>query len=215
MSDHKQISNLLHNSSINLSSLKNYIQFEEQVQKKELKNLRQQLLQNPKVISDSSTLPSYHTSNNNNNKKHTDNTNEKSFNKSNYPVSNMISPDDNDDSFSLSSSSSSTSSDDKHNLSNKLRKLFKIKNNLKSTSNSKPILRHTFAKKAISLATKMIKNASRVQFRKLKTDNDPCSTRLLFMYFIKDLTNLLDLFTETQVILLNYPTISEPKTKHA
>ena len=76
-------------------------------------------------------------------------------------------------------------------------------------------MRHTFAKKAISLATKMIKNASRVQFRKLKTDNDPCTTRLLFMYFIEDLTNLLDLFNETQVVLQNYPTINEPKTKYA
>ena len=91
----------------------------------------------------------------------------------------------------------------------------KIKNNKKSVPTSKPTSKHKFAKKAISLATKMIKNASRVQFRKLKTDNDPRSTRLLFMYFIEDLTNLLDLFNETQIILEHYPTMSEPKTKYA
>ena len=113
MSDHKQISDLLHNSSVNLNSLKNYIQFKEQVQEKELKHLRQQLLQDPKVILDSSTLPSFHTSSNN---EHSRKEDKKSSNINNYTTSKTINPDDNDDSFSLSSSSSSTSSDDKHNL---------------------------------------------------------------------------------------------------
>ena len=35
------------------------------------------------------------------------------------------------------------------------------------------------------------------------------------MYFIKDLTNLLDIFYETYQILSNYPNIREPQSKHA
>ena len=34
------------------------------------------------------------------------------------------------------------------------------------------------------------------------------------MYFIHDCANLLDLFNETKIILPNYPTINEPKTKY-
>ena len=60
----------------------------------------------------------------------------------------------------------------------------------------------------------MIKQASRVNFHKLKLDNDPRSTRLIFMYFIEDLTNLLDMFHETYQILSNYPKVQEPKKKY-
>ena len=47
----------------------------------------------------------------------------------------------------------------------------------------------------------------------IETRQYPRATRLLFMYFIEDLTNLLDLFNETQMILPNCPTINEPKMK--
>ena len=87
-------------------------------------------------------------------------------------MSNIVETDHTGDSFSSSSSSSSTSSSDDEDLSHKLRKLFKITNNQKSTSSSSKIIpKKSFAKKAISLATKMIKNASRFQFHKLKLDS--------------------------------------------
>ena len=61
----------------------------------------------------------------------------------------------------------------------------------------------------------MIKQTSRVNFHKLKLDNYSRSTILIFMCFIKDLTNLLDMFHETHQILSNYPSILEPQSKHS
>jgi len=49
----------------------------------------------------------------------------------------------------------------------------------------------------------MIKIAARVKFQSLKLDTDPKSTRLTFMYFIEDLSNLLDMFHQTSGILID------------
>ena len=126
-------------------------------------------------------------------------------------------PHDNDNdlsSSSNSSSSSSGSSDSDNDMTNKLRQLLKLRTKPKSKKSSRHKSKRHLEKKAISLATKMIKQASHVNFHKLKLDNDPHSTRLIFMYFIKDLTNLLDIFHETYQILSNYSIIQEPQSKH-
>ena len=106
-------------------------------------------------------------------------------------------------------------SDSDNDMTNKLRELLNINNKKhKSKSKSRGFSKRRYAKKAFSLATKMIKQASRVNFQRLKLDNDPRSTTLIFMYFIEDLTNLLDMFHETFKILTDYPTINDPTSKY-
>ena len=207
--DHDKITYILSESGINLTSLKNFIQHKENIQEQKLNNLRDQLLQVPNIKSDLSTS-------------HPDTSVQHATKKS---IHNSVPPftqsktqtkEIYDDDSSSSSSSSSTSSDDAQDLSETLRKILKIGKRDKTlkASSKNDMSNKSFAKKAISLETKMIKNASRVQFHKLKLDNDPRTTRLLFMYFIEDLTKLLDLFTETHTIIINYPEINEPKQKH-
>ena len=60
----------------------------------------------------------------------------------------------------------------------------------------------------------MIKNAARIKFQALKLDTDPKSTRLTFMYFIEDLSNLLDMFHQTSNILAKYPEVTYPSEKY-
>ena len=83
----------------------------------------------------------------------------------------------------------------------------------KQKSKSRGFSKQSYEKKAISLATKMIKQSSRVNFQMLKLNNDPLSTRLMFIYFVEDLSNLLDMFQEIFKILTDYPTIN-PTSKH-
>ena len=127
MSDYKKISTLLNNSGINLTSLKNFIQYEEQVQAKEQISLCKQLLHVPNVKSDSSTLPPNRTGKSpiHTNINHAcTNENEPTLvNTNNFPMSNIVKTDHTGDSFSSSSSSSSTSSSDDEDLSHKIRKL--------------------------------------------------------------------------------------------
>ena len=127
ISDHKKISTFLNNRAINLASLKNIIQYKEQVQAKELNSLRKQLLHDPNVKSDSSTLPFDHTVKS---PIHTNITNKNKLmlvNTDNFPMSNVVKTAHTGDSFSPSSLSSSTSSSDDEDLSHNLRKLLQIK----------------------------------------------------------------------------------------
>ena len=184
-----------------MESLKDFVTKEEQLQEKELETLHHQLLNIPQTTkSDPSTLPSKSMSN----QRKTKFTSEKQEN------------DRHDDTSSSDSFNSSTdSSDSDNNMTNKLRELLNINNKKhKSKSKSRGFSKRRYAKKAFSLATKMIKQASRVNFQRLKLDNDPRSTTLIFMYFIEDLTNLLDMFHETFKILTDYPTINDPTSKY-
>ena len=121
----------------------------------------------PNIKSESLTLPSDHTGkspiHDNINHACTNKNEPMLVNTYNFPMSNIVKTAHMDDFFSLSSSSSSTSFSDDEDLSYKLQKLLKIKNNQKSTSSSSKIIsKKSFVKKAISLATKMIKISSRV-----------------------------------------------------
>ena len=60
----------------------------------------------------------------------------------------------------------------------------------------------------------MIKNAARIKFQALKLDTDSKLTRLAFMYFIEDLSILLDTFHQTSSILAKYPEITYPFKKY-
>ena len=69
-------------------------------------------------------------------------------------------------------------------------------------------------RKATKLANSLIKNASRTNFRKLKLDNNPRTTRLQFMYIIEDLQNLFDMVYQLKNTLQQYPKIQPPKNKY-
>ena len=130
-----------------MESLKDFVTKEEQLQEKELETLHHQLLNIPQTTkSDPSTLPSKSMSN----QRKTKFTSEKQEN------------DRHDDTSSSDSFNSSTdSSDSDNNMTNKLRELLNINNKKqKSKSKSKGLSKRRYAKKAISLATKMIKQAS-------------------------------------------------------
>ena len=162
-----KITYILSESGINLTSLKNFIQHKENIQEQRLNNLCDQLLQVPNIKSDLSTSDPdtsvQHTTkkSNQNSVNHSTHNSVPPFTQSKAQTKEIY----DDDSLS-SLSSNSTSSDDAQELSETLRKILKIGKRDKTLKvSSKNVMSNkSFAKKAISLATKMIKNASQVQF---------------------------------------------------
>ena len=118
----------------------------------------------------------------------------------------------NSDTKTSSSSSDSSNSDD-NDLTKQQKKALHIKT--KNVKKKSPFTsKQTFEKKAFTLAAKMIKNAAQIKFQAFKLDTDPKSTRLTFMYFIEDLSNLLDMFHQTSNILAKYPEVNYPSKKY-
>ena len=168
--DHDRIASMLHASGLNMESSKNFITREEQFQEKKLETLHHQFLHIPSTTkSDPLTLPSdtmliqiFNSTYGNKCKiKFTSNISEKLENNHN------------NDTLSSSSLDSSTDSFDSENdMTNKLYQLLKINTKNKSKTTSGGLSKQNFEKKAISLATKVIKYASQVNFQRLKLDNN-------------------------------------------
>ena len=160
MLEHEKISHLLQTSGLNVKSLRDYIHKEEEIQQKELDMLCHQFLHIPHTTkSDPLTLPSESSIPLKSNE-------EEKFNP--LKIDNKL-PHDNDNdssSSSNSSSSSSGSSDSDNDMTKKLRQLLSLRTKPKSKKSSRHKSKRHFEKKAISLATKMIKQASRVNFHK-------------------------------------------------
>ena len=163
----QQIHNFVNQGTVDLLLLQTYLKIVENKQNKELADLKKHLFD----ISPINSVP-----------KLIHETME-------HQISDNIK---NSDTESSSSSSDSSDSDD-NDLTKQLKKALHIKT--KNVKKKSPVTsKRTFEKKAFALAAKMIKNAARVKFQALKLDTDPKSTRLTFMYFIEDLSNLLDIF---------------------
>ena len=130
MSDHEKISNILQTSGLNMKSLRDFINKEEQIQQKELGTIRDQFLHipvttksDPSTLLSESSIPTKH-----------DGIKQLKTTK----ISKQIFHDDSDSSSSSNSSnSSSDSSDSENDLTNKLRQILQIKNTPKSTKTAK------------------------------------------------------------------------------